>query len=274
VSDAQGAVVGTGVGATRHRLKLALVDLSSVFHPAWHVGLSKDQGFAHVATVARVRRAAGEATFTAIACDSASSFRKALSPAYKADRPAKSAALEAELKRVCATLAADGFMVARADGFEADDVIATFVAWARRYPDPPTVEILSSDKDLLALVGGPVRVRSVSSGMLFGVEEVRVKLGVPPAQVPDYLALVGDSSDGIEGVTGVGAKTAARLLTQFGSLDALLDRAGEVTPPGIGAAIVAARGNGTLALARQLIALRDDAPVDCRAVLAHRAGFG
>lgn len=258
-------------------MRLLLCDISNVFFSAWHAGQDKPVGFAYEVTISRIRRAAERADYVVVCCDSGRSFRKDLAPDYKAGRPERDPMLIEQLQRTQATLEADGYMVAKADGFEADDLIASLVEWAR--PQDIAVEVLSSDKDLLALVGPNVRVRSVRTDELLGPEQVLAKFGIRPAQMTDYLALVGDASDNIRGVAGIGAKHAARLLGQFGSLSGIIealdgkDERDEplVRPPSIHAAISAALRDGSLITARQLVALRTDVPLDFDAALVKRA---
>ncbi|MDW8329094.1 MAG: DNA polymerase I, partial [Candidatus Bipolaricaulota bacterium] len=118
-------------------------------------------------------------------------------------------------------------------GYEADDIIAALVAKAQA--QGLEILIVSSDKDLLQLVGDSVRVlkpgRDVTRDFkILDAEGVREYLGVPPDQVLDFLALVGDSSDNVPGVPGIGEKTAQKLLREFGSLDALLENLDKIEP--------------------------------------------
>lgn len=257
-------------------MRLLIVDLSSVFFPAWHSGADKPIGHAYEVSVERVRRAARQAERVIVACDSGRSFRKDIAPSYKANRPDKEPALLEQLARVQETLEADGYAIAKADGYEADDVIATLVRQAEAMA--AEVEVLSSDKDLLALVSMTTRVRSVQTDKLMGPDEVREKMKVPPHQVRDRLALTGDASDGVAGVKGIGEVNAAKLLTAFGTIGGIVealdakdaDDNPAIRPAGIHAALSAANRDGSLALAVRLVTLRDDAPVQLEAMLAPR----
>jgi 5'-3' exonuclease len=154
-------------------------------------------------------------------------FRVALIPSYKAHRLAKDGteqippALEAQIPPLLSVLGAFGLACAGADGFEADDVIATL---AHRDTDP--VEIVSGDRDLLALATDRVTVLYTGKGIAkmaaMGPAEVQEQYGVPAANYADFAVLRGDPSDGLPGVAGVGEKTAAALVNRFGSVEEIV----------------------------------------------------
>lgn len=142
-------------------------------------------------------------------------------PDYKANRPEMPADLAVQFDEINKYLDAAGIPWLIRDGVEADDLIATL---ARRYEKQgrPTV-IASSDKDFMQLVSEAVLLSNPGdkSGELWGADKVRSKTGVAPAQIVDWLSLIGDSADNIQGVPGVGPKTAANLLGKFGTIDRL-----------------------------------------------------
>ncbi len=157
--------------------------------------------------------------------------RLELLPEYKATRSPMPEALLRQLPVIREWITASGWLVLEEEGWEADDLMAAAACALR---DSHEVWLVSRDKDLAQVVGGSVvQVVPGSKGRLerWGVEEVEAKFGVPPASLADYLALVGDNSDNIPGVPGVGAKTAAALLKQFGNIDNLLARLDEVQSP-------------------------------------------
>lgn len=154
------------------------------------------------------------------------SFRNELWPAYKAQRELPPADLEAQL-RWCEELAGALGMVTWSDErFEADDLIATACAKLTRAGH--RVVIVSPDKDLCQLVTGRVQLYDFAKEARYGPAAVREKFGVPPARMRDYQGLAGDAVDNIPGVKGVGAKTAAALMTHFASLEALYRDLGAV----------------------------------------------
>ncbi len=146
--------------------------------------------------------------------------RTTLLPTYKANRSPMPEALLRQLPLMDEYLELAGWSALRREDQEADDLLASFAVQAA--DAEWSVLIASSDKDLLQLVGPCVRVVSpVKAGQIFDGDAVEAKTGVRPSQVAEWLALVGDTADNIPGVPGVGEKTAARLLAQFGTLEAM-----------------------------------------------------
>ena len=141
--------------------------------------------------------------------------------------------------------------------FEADDVLGTL---ASRHRDRLRVVLVSADKDLMQLVDDRVTLLDTMRDRRITAEEVAEKFGCPPEHVPDALGLQGDSSDNIPGVKGIGAKTARKLLEQFGGLDTIYDRLEEVSPAGVRSKLEAGRDNAYLS--RDLATIRTDAPVE------------
>jgi len=147
-------------------------------------------------------------------------YRNEALPGYQAGRVFDDAILE-QLEALPALVDAFGFIAAKAGGYEADDFLAAADA---RWPGPVTV--VTSDRDAFQLVSDRVTIlqptRGVSELTRVGPAEVRERYGVDPAQVPDFIALRGDSSDRIPGAKGVGPKSAADLLARYGTLDVAL----------------------------------------------------
>lgn len=148
-------------------------------------------------------------------------------PAYKAQRTPMPEALEKQLPLLDEFLDAESLPRIILPDQEADDVIATLADRVRQAGG--RVWIATNDKDLFQVVDERVSiVAPVKDAPIMGPDEIRIKTGVPPTAIPAWLALTGDPVDNIPGVPGVGAKTAARLLDRFGSIDALFDRIAEV----------------------------------------------
>ena len=150
--------------------------------------------------------------------------RVAALPEYKAQRPEMPADLRPQLDELVTYLAAAGVASYRHAGIEADDFIACLAR--RAEANGWNVVIASSDKDFMQLVSARIGLLNPNdkTAMIWGREQVCAKAGVEPEQVADWLALMGDAVDNIPGVPGVGPKTAAELLKQFGSVDGLLAR--------------------------------------------------
>jgi DNA polymerase I len=166
--------------------------------------------------------------------------RMAALPEYKAQRPEMPADLAEQIDEIVAYLRAAGIASFCEDGVEADDYIACVAR--RAVADGVAVVIASSDKDFMQLVTPGIGLLNPNdkSEAVWTAEQVRAKSGVEPHQIVDWLALIGDSVDNIPGVPGVGTKTAAQLLTQFGSLTGLYARLNEVKSERTRAALTAA----------------------------------
>ena len=180
-----------------------------------------------------------------------------LLPEYKATRPPMPDALRCQLEPIRTWSQALGWPLLEAEGYEADDLIAGVVAACAGRE----VAILSHDKDLGQLIRpGVCLLQSGPKGSLvqLGHDEITGKFGVSPEQLRDYLALVGDSSDNIPGVPGVGAKTAAVLLNRFGSVAGILQNLAQIERPALREALAAAVQ--ILERNRQLIALNETLP--------------
>ena len=199
-----------------------LADISSIAHPIYHLTADDPNPNAmSIAILERIRGLAHGQPHVAIACDSKRSVRKEADPTYKANRPKEDrAALYHQLDIALDALRAEGFPIWSVDGYEADDVIASATALALQHADV-TVQIVSADKDLLALVGPRVTMKSLKDGSVIDIAGVQSKFGVRPDQIPDYLCLVGDASDNIRGANKIGPVTAVRLLAAHGNLEGL-----------------------------------------------------
>lgn len=148
------------------------------------------------------------------------SFRSERFPDYKAQRPRMADDLAVQLPWIDKVVEAHRFPILRVPGFEADDVIGTLTRQA--VERGMEVHIISADKDFAQLISDQVRMIDAMRDINYDPELVRKKWGVPPHQFIDYLALIGDKVDNIPGVPGVGAKTASKLLDDFGNLEAIL----------------------------------------------------
>jgi DNA polymerase-1 len=200
--------------------------------------------------------------------DVGESFRHRTYEAYKATREKLTEELQQDfdrsVERVGQILAAFHVPIVGVEGYEADDVIGTLAtaAAARGLQ----VVIVSGDKDFYQLIGPRIALLNPGRGGPAGVEEqwvdeanARERLGVPPERVVDYLALVGDPSDNVPGVRGVGDKTALELLRTFGDLDTILARAAEI--PGKRAREAVQRDADVARLSRELVTIRRDVPI-------------
>jgi DNA polymerase-1 len=182
-------------------------------------------------------------------------FRQAIYSDYKGTRDAQPEDLTAQFPVARELVLASGIPLIEVPGFEADDVIATLVAHA---PPDAQIEIVSTDRDLMQLVSERVRLLDTMRDRRYGPAEVEERFGVPPARVLDVRALVGDTTDNIPGVKGIGEKGAAQLIREFGSLEALLERAAEVSGKRPREALLSQAREARLS--KELATLRTDAP--------------
>ncbi len=172
----------------------------------------------------------GDVTHVAVIFDKGShTFRNDLYDLYKANREAMPEDLRPQIPLTRAATEAFNIACKEMEGFEADDIIATLACQARDAGG--RVTIISSDKDLMQLVGGGVEMFDAMKNRAIDAEGVMEKFGVGPDRVVDVQALAGDSVDNVPGAPGIGIKTAALLINEFGSLEALLDRAEEIKQP-------------------------------------------
>jgi 5'-3' exonuclease len=205
------------------------------------------------------------ATHVGVATDHViESFRNDLWPGYKTG-DGLDPALWDQFHPLEAALAALGVAVWPMVEFEADDALATAAGMAAADPRVSSVRIWTPDKDLSQCVEG-TRVVQVDrrSGAIRDEQGVLAKFGVPPASIPDWLALVGDSADGYPGVAGWGAKSATAVLACYGRLESIPEHARDWTVAvrgGLGLASALAGHRAEVALFKVLATLRRDAPV-------------
>ena len=188
----------------------------------------------------------------------AKTFRNDIFPAYKAHRPPPPDALIPQFPLVRDATRAFGLPSIELPGFEADDLIATYAEQAREAGWD--VDIVSSDKDLMQLIGAHVRMLGPRDLERIGPPEVLEKFGVAPERVPDVQALAGDATDNVPGVPGIGIKTAAELVTQFGSLEDVLAGAALVKQPKRRERLLQHADDARISM--RLVTLRRDVPVD------------
>jgi DNA polymerase-1 len=193
-------------------------------------------------------------------------FRNKLYPDYKAHRPPAPDDLIPQFSLIRDAVRAFDLPCLEQGGFEADDLIATYARIAGERG--ATTTIVSSDKDLMQLVTDKVTMYDTMKDRRIGIAEVIEKFGVPPEKVVEVQALAGDSTDNVPGVPGIGIKTAAQLIVEYGDLEQLLFRAGEIKQPKRREALL--ENAEKARISRQLVLLDDkvalDVPLDDLAV--------
>src|SRR5437588_52083 len=185
-------------------------------------------------------------------------FRNKLYPDYKAHRSAAPDDLIPQFPLIREAVRAFDLPCLEQIGFEADDLIATYVREACERG--ATATIVSSDKDLMQLVTDCVTMYDTMKDRRIGIPEVIEKFGVPPEKVVDVQALAGDTSDNVPGVPGIGVKTAAQLIVEYGDLETLLLRAGEIKQPKRREALI--ENAEKARISRQLVLLDDKAQLE------------
>ena len=227
--------------ATTKRQKLMIVDGHAMIHRAFHAvpeDLTTSKGEVVNATFGFTSILIKELAdikpdYVAVAFDRPSpTFRHVEYAAYKAHRPTLPDIMRPQFARIREIVEAFGIPIYEKDGFEADDVIGTLSVQATGQ-GVDTV-ILTGDMDTLQLVNEHVRVKIAKRGISdvtdYGIPEVMERYGLPPDKLPDFKGLVGDTSDNIPGVPGIGAKTATKLLVQYGDLEGVLAHIDELSP--------------------------------------------
>jgi DNA polymerase I len=160
---------------------------------------------------------------------SRATFRQKKYAEYKAQREAMPDGLSSQMSFIKDIIRAYGIPLYEREGFEADDIIATLAHGARKHGIKTTV--ISSDKDLLQLVDNDIAVISPQAEeIVYDTARVKEKFGLEPAQIPDLIALIGDSVDNIPGIKGISGKKAVALLTEYGSVEKIAAAAGAITP--------------------------------------------
>lgn len=187
-------------------------------------------------------------------------FRKEIYKEYKAQRPETPDNLVAQIEEAHHLLGAFGIKIFELPGYEADDIIASLAEKFKSISDLKII-ILSSDMDILQVVDNEKVVaallkKGISETVIYSNQKVKEKLGIYPNQLVEYKALVGDPSDNIKGVPGIGRKTAARLLGKFGSIDGVLRNCSEEKIKKVILEHIDAINK-----AKKLVVLRRDAPL-------------
>ncbi|RJE79535.1 DNA polymerase I [Paracoccus sp. JM45] len=189
---------------------------------------------------------------------SSKTFRNEIYPEYKANRPEAPEDLRPQFPLTRDATRAFNIACIETEGYEADDIIAALSCKARDAGG--SVTIISSDKDLMQLVGNGVDMLDPIKNKLIGSDEVMEKFGVGPDRVIDVQALAGDAVDNVPGAPGIGIKTAALLINEYGDLDALLERAGEIKQPKRRQTLIDHAEQ--IRISRRLVALDCDTPLD------------
>ena len=185
------------------------------------------------------------------------SFRNRIFPDYKGHRPDMDPALRTQFPQFESLMAAMGIPYFNVADYEADDVIGTL---AQRFGGSMDVWVVTGDKDMQQLITGRVRVFDPKSDAEIGAAQVRERFGCPPERVPDVLGLMGDSSDNIPGVPGVGPKKAKGLIESYGTIEGVYEHIDEVKGPKLRQNLIDYREQAELS--RQLATIECAVPLE------------
>ncbi|GGC15173.1 DNA polymerase I [Oxalicibacterium flavum] len=214
---------------------LLLVDGSSYLYRAFHAmpdlrnadGAPTGAIYGMINMLRRLRKDYPDAACMACVFDAkGKTFRDDLYPAYKAQRASMPEDLSKQIEPIHEAVRAMGWPILMVEGIEADDVIGTLAVEAEK--QGMSVVVSTGDKDLAQLVNRQVTLVNTMTSEKLDVEGVVAKFGVPPERIVDYLTLIGDAVDNVPGVDKVGPKTALKLLTQYGTLDGIVEHAAEI----------------------------------------------
>ncbi len=246
--------------------EIYLIDGSSYIHRAYHAmgGLSNSKGFPTGAAfgftnmIVKTLKDMNPKWIAVVFDAKGKNFRHDKYPAYKAHRPAMPEDLRLQIPWIYSIIDAYRLPSLSVEGFEADDIIATMTRKALKRDWK--VIVVSADKDLMQLVGGSVTMWDPQRDTTYDATAVAKKFGVPPDQLLDLMALVGDSSDNIPGVPGIGPKTASSLIQQFSSLEAIYEHLEQIPQEKVRTKLAANKESAFLS--RELARLDENVPLD------------
>ncbi|HOE63300.1 MAG TPA: DNA polymerase I [Candidatus Sumerlaeota bacterium] len=248
--------------------RLYIIDGHSILYKAYFAirGLSTKSGiptnavFGFAQMLMRIIRES-KSQYLVVAFDSkAPTFRKEMFSDYKANRPIMPDDLQTQLPYVEKMLDALEIKRLAMDGFEADDIIASLAHLAEQ--KGVETRVVTADKDLFQIVTEKTHILRFNKDNIeeYGPEQVRQKMGVPPERIADLLGLMGDSSDNIPGVAGVGPVTAVKLLNEYKSLENVLEKADNIKNERLKEKIKS--GTETALLSRKLAMVKNDVPLE------------
>lgn len=249
------------------REKIYLIDGSSIIYRAFHAipatlsnskGLPTNAIYGFLQSLLKIIKDFNPG-YIAVAFDvKGPSFRHEIYTEYKAERPPMPDLLSAQIPYIKRLVAAFRIPVLEKVSFEADDIIATV---AKRIDGEADIAIVTGDKDMYQLVDGGTVILDYMAGKEYGPKEVEEKFGVGPDRIRDLLGLAGDASDNIPGVPGVGLKTAAKLLNQFGTFEAIFENIPKVSGEKLKENLKNFKDQALLS--RNLASLHPDVPFEC-----------
>lgn len=264
-NEENNVILTPDVPSPRQKSHIYLIDGSGFIFRAFHAlpSLSRPDGtpinavYGFTTMLLKILEKADADYFSVVFDVARRNFRHDIYADYKANRPPPPPELVPQFPLIRDVCAAFNVAILEQEGFEADDLIATYARAAQG--QGMSVTIVSSDKDLMQLVSPGIDMLDPLKDRKIGPNEVFEKFGVEPNRVVDVQALAGDSSDHVPGVPGIGIKTAAELITSFGTLEDLLSRIDEIKQPKRRQALWENKENALIS--KQLVLLKDDIPL-------------
>lgn len=240
---------------------IVLVDGNSTLYRAYFAirGLSTSKGFptnaiyGFVQTINKIEKEFKPEAISVAFDVAKKTFRNEIYKEYKAGRPPMPEDLIIQIPKIKEFLKLKGIQIWEFENYEADDLIATV---ASKYSEKEKVLIVSSDKDLFQLIGENIMIYQAGKDQIITKKETEEKFGVYPEQMVDFLSLMGDSSDNIPGVKGIGEKTAAKLIKEFKTLENLYKNIEKVSPPSLKEKLIS--GKESAFLSKKLVILKRD----------------
>jgi DNA polymerase-1 len=259
-------------------MALMLIDTSAVIWPSYHVNptmTTKDGtpiGAVHGYCMALIKHLRGQTDVTHLGAvfDAARrSFRHDIYPEYKATRRETPEALQPQFELIRRATMAMGFPIVESEGYEADDLLASYAEGGKT--QGMQVEIVGVDKDLFQLLDGEmVHMWCPRTKALVRRDDVIEKFGVGPELAIEAQALIGDRTDNIPGVKGIGKAIAGKLIREFGSLDGVLTNVANIKPNSARASLLLPANQKAARLSKELVTLKRDVPLP---IPIERLGF-
>ncbi len=254
----------------KEKQDLVLIDGNAILHRAYHAlpplttrnGELVNAVYGFATMLLKILQEM-QPKYLAVAFDTPKpNFRHQEYVGYQAHRPRVDAELTSQIERVLELVSAFNIPIFSVEGYEADDVIGTLARQASQEKVEEVI-IVTGDRDLMQLVSDKIKLfmptRGLSEGQLVGEKEVVEKMGVPPKQIVDYKGLVGDQSDNYPGVPGIGPKTAVELLQQFGTIEGIYEKLGEVGSERVVKKLT--EGAESATLSKKLATILKDVPI-------------
>lgn len=249
---------------------VVLVDIYNLIYRAYHGNMSNLKApdgtptaalFTVIKMLKKLPQQFSNLEFSLAVFDGGGNFRKDLDAEYKSNRKPMPDDLKVQMPLIKEAMKLMGWPMHQAEGVEADDVMSTLAV--RAASKGYKVYIVSGDKDFRQIVGENINVIDTMQDILYDRNKVIEKMGVPPEQVRDYLALCGDGADNVKGVDKAGPKTVVKWLTQYGDIDGIIAHKDEIKGV-VGENLRKEIDNGNLLLWRQLVTVKPDVEIQLK----------